>query len=655
MRHERRRAGRAAVALVACNFALSAPVAAREMSAGEVLAATGVKGGLVVHVGCGDGRLTAALRAGDAYLVHGLDTDAANIEKARRHIRSLGLYGPVSVERLAGDRLPYADNLVNLLVAEDLGAIAMAEVMRVLAPLGVAYVTQDGAWKKTVKPWPDDIDEWTHYLHDASGNAVAKDRVVGPPRHVQWVEGPLWQRHHEMTASPNALVSAKGRIFYISDEAPATVTGLPDQWVLVARDAFSGVLLWKRPVKEWGWTAWSSRETGGRFNLPVYIPRRLVAVGDRLYVTLGFNAPLAALDAATGKTVKTYDGTAFTDEIMCRDGLLILSVNAAPQKHGLISDSPPVKKRVVALKADTGEILWQQGDYVGIASKSDSFERITHLSLAVGREHVFFLEEEAVVALDLETGRELWRTPRPEKMPRQGHIPYKPPNLCTLLAHQDVALLAQPEEPYTRKTWNRGVTCRLMAMSAATAKVLWTQPCSKWGPGVKADVFAIGGLVWTHAADEHAVIGIDLHSGEVKRTFSTQSVFSETHHHRCFRNKATERYLLTARRGIEFLDLQEEQCQKHHWVRGACRYGILPCNGLVYVPPHPCQCYVDVKLSGFYALAPASAKATAGKPPSAKATAGKPPSAKASAVAAAMAGKPAAKAKADGPEPKADD
>jgi len=422
MRHEVRPAGHMAVALVACIFALSAPVAARETDAGKVLAASGVKGGLVVHLGCGEGKVTAALRAGDAYLVHGLDSDAANVQKARKHIRSLGLYGPVSVERLRGDRLPHADNLVNLVVSDSLGNVPMAEVMRVLAPLGVAMI----GGKKTVKPWPPDIDEWTHYLHDASGNAVAKDRVVGPPRRVQWVEGPLWQRHHEMTASPNALVSAKGRIFYICDEAPATVTGLPDQWVLIGRDAFSGVLLWKRPIKQWGWTAWSSRETGGRFNLPVYIPRRLVAVGDRVYVTLGFNAPLAALDAATGKTVKTYDGTEFTDEIMCRDGLLILSVNTAPQKPGLISDNPPVKKRVVALRADTGEILWRRGGYVGIASKADAFERMTHLSLAVGREHVFFLEEDAVVGLDRKTGRELWRTPRPEKKPCRP-----PPGKCS--------------------------------------------------------------------------------------------------------------------------------------------------------------------------------------------------------------------------------
>ena len=52
---------------------------AAEPSAADILAATGVKGGLVVHLGCGDGKLAAALRANDRYLVHGLDRDAKNV------------------------------------------------------------------------------------------------------------------------------------------------------------------------------------------------------------------------------------------------------------------------------------------------------------------------------------------------------------------------------------------------------------------------------------------------------------------------------------------------------------------------------------------------------------------------------------------------
>ena len=113
----------------------------------EILAAAGVRGGLVVHLGCGDGRLTAALAASESYLVHGL-----NVAKARAHVRERGLSGAVAIERLAGGTLPHADGLVNLVVAERLGGVAMDEVMRVLAPRGVAYVKRNGNWARTVKP-----------------------------------------------------------------------------------------------------------------------------------------------------------------------------------------------------------------------------------------------------------------------------------------------------------------------------------------------------------------------------------------------------------------------------------------------------------------------------------------------------------------------
>jgi len=63
----------------------------------QILDATNVEGGLIVHIGCSEGKLTAKLRANDSYLVHGLGTEAKNVEKAREYIKSLGIYGPVSI------------------------------------------------------------------------------------------------------------------------------------------------------------------------------------------------------------------------------------------------------------------------------------------------------------------------------------------------------------------------------------------------------------------------------------------------------------------------------------------------------------------------------------------------------------------------------
>lgn len=50
-------------------------------TARKILNDTGVQGGLVVHIGCGDGKLAAALGTGDKYSVQGLGADDENIRK----------------------------------------------------------------------------------------------------------------------------------------------------------------------------------------------------------------------------------------------------------------------------------------------------------------------------------------------------------------------------------------------------------------------------------------------------------------------------------------------------------------------------------------------------------------------------------------------
>ena len=61
---------------------------------------------------------------------------------------------------------------------------------------------------------------------------------------------------------------------------------------------------------------------------------------------------------------------------------------------------------------------------------------------------------------------------------------------------------------------------------------------------------------------------------------------------------------MTSRTGIEFIDLDRQKWDLNHWTRGACVYGIMPCNGLVYAPPAPCICYAESMLHNFNAFAP---------------------------------------------------
>jgi len=580
----------------------------------QILSIAGTHGGLVVHLGCGDGKLTAALHAQDNLLIHGLDTDAENVDRARRHIRSLGLYGKVSVNTFDGRRLPYAESLVNLIVAEDLGEIPMAEVMRVLCPRGVAYIKRGGEWTKTVKPWPDDIDEWTHYLHGPDGNPVARDRVVGPPKHYRWISGPLWLRSHESDASVRALVTARGRLFYIVDEAPASLLGensLPDKWFLTARDAFSGVPLWKVPIKDWGWRAWKpSWFTPRPGDIPLNVSKRLVAVDEKVYATLGYRAPVSELDARTGEVLNTYPQTARTAEILYRDGRLVLTV--------LQGD----RARVMVIDPQSGKLSWtSKNTYGGTITDYYRF-RAMHgsvtpakvdptLNTATDGAVVALLDGRDVVCLDFSTGKQQWRTAFPlvEADYKAGGIDARQTLWTgTLIVQDGVVVHASPNQ--------------LAAFSAASGEVLWQRPKKylqhlwfEW-----KDVFVIDGLVWTWSAElargkldgtkqnsawPATVNGYDLHSGELRKEVPLGNIFKTHHHHRCYRNKATSNYILASRRGTEYVDLHEGKHSIHNWVRGTCHLGMMPANGLQYAPPHPCVCYIDEKLNGFQALAPA--------------------------------------------------
>ena len=97
--------------------------------------------------------------------------------------------------------------------------------MRVLAPGGdfLALDAQRSTLDSFRKPWPAEIDEWTHFLHSPGNNAVAHDSQVGLPRTLQWDCGPKYCRSHEMDISVAACVTEGGKLFSIVDKGPAGI------------------------------------------------------------------------------------------------------------------------------------------------------------------------------------------------------------------------------------------------------------------------------------------------------------------------------------------------------------------------------------------------------------------------------------------------
>jgi outer membrane protein assembly factor BamB len=581
--------------------ALFCSTALAGQDAAQIVAQSGVKGGVVVHLGCRDGTLTTALRTNDGYVVHGLDTDAAQVAVARKQVLTASLYGKVAFDTFNGQHLPYIDNMVNLLVVEE-GAFKGAddELLRVLAPNGVVlFLNQQSQItnRKLTKPRPPQIDEWTHYLHDPGNNAVANDTVVAPPRHLQWEAGPKWTRHHDHMSSLSAMVTCGGRIFYIIDEGLFASIYLPSHWALVARDAFNGKLLWKREINDW-YTRFKGLKDG-----PADAPRRLVAVDNRVYVMLSLHGTVACLNGETGETIREYPETKESEEILLADGTLFVLCGTGSLGDGGRLERPVEQRTLMAFEADSGKKIWQTSDVVAA------------LTPAVGARHAYYFnfEKKHVVALDRQTGKPVW-TSEPLPVPARQTSFFA----SKLVVKDGVVLLASGEvSGMIKSTGGATKDDTLTALDGATGKTLWKANHPPSGYSSPENVFVIDGTVWCDSSSngslDGTVVGYDLKTGAEKARFPCDQK-NYWFHHRCYPGRASTNYLMTSRTGIEFIDFRKKQWDLNHWARGACLYGIMPANGLIYTPPAPCICYAETYLHSFNAYAPAKAGETAATP-----------------------------------------
>ena len=114
----------------------------------QVVAQSGLRGGIVVALDFPDGKAIADLAADGNFVVHGLLTTEAGVEKARREIAQAGRHRRAWCDTYNGRELPYVDNLVNLVLCKASCKVPLPELMRVIAPGGSLMVEDPGGWKK---------------------------------------------------------------------------------------------------------------------------------------------------------------------------------------------------------------------------------------------------------------------------------------------------------------------------------------------------------------------------------------------------------------------------------------------------------------------------------------------------------------------------
>ncbi|MBM4032326.1 MAG: hypothetical protein FJ291_11120 [Planctomycetes bacterium] len=569
---------RLALALAARTLALMAAASGAQAAEpkapppGEAVGGTGVSAGLCVLVG-GDPARASALCGQGRMLVHVLALDDAACAEARRRLADAGLYGVASaaVWRERGG-LPYADNLVNLLVAdcEALGqaAPAEAEVLRILVPgRGAAWLKRDGRWAALRKPMPKTLDGWEQYWYDATGNPVSRDEAVKPGTGLQWIAGSM------EIADDNGYRLSGGRLIYKRRVGGAS---LPRDSAaqLVCRDAFNGLPCWVRDVTR---TDHFNRPLMGKLT-------PLVFTANRIYTVLGAEGqPIVAIDADTGETVRTYDqaGTTFTRNSPRSEPLRKAKFFSDNYGRGNLAahDSlliHTVGNELFVVDAATGARKWhfKGDDYLLIQKPTVNPDDAELYAVGCNKEAERSWgggrnpgqRAAAVLAFDLRTGARKWTTPIDDR-----HVTHAVYGERTLVVYS-----AQDNGP-REEEWIFG------AIDTASGKFRWRHAWSREKPlwqMQRREAVIRGGRLYLLS---HGVSVFGLKSGEPLRHFVGGNS-------RCETSKATANYLLMA--FSQFIDYRAEppRAIRVGLSRGSCGSGFFPAYGMVHYLPNMCNC-----------------------------------------------------------------
>jgi len=556
------------------------PGAAR--TADELLRLVGRDAGMCLYLGA-DPKLAVALHVGSArqLLVQQLQpVRVAEIDNARQYIRSVGLYGPVSAQELAGPALPMADNLATIIIIADAARLqgagagwpSLDECARVLQPGGAMLIGNApndvgtllrragaGGWTAFTKPRPAGMDQWTHCRHGPDGNPVSHDSFIGLPQRIQWLAGPIYPAASD--SFYQAILSAGGRNYYlltagqaglatfsgpaVVDDPPAPATTAYPCF-LVARDAFNGLSLWRRGF-DGGGTA-------------------LVADDQRIYGL--HHGQAVAIDGATGRIVANWgkvDGGSGYSTLLLKGGKLLIAAD----------------RELRAIDIAAGMQLWKLP--------------VAGMPQIIADEQLLAFNRKAreLRAIDLASGKENWKVALFDAPATQPAIPGRQPGANMIFA-RDGVVVVEGELPAEKVKMVKG-------LSGVDGRTLWTYKYA-WTNGStpsatepdRWNVLYAAGLVWVERSNlavgkGQEFDGLDLKTGKVVRTVATPARSGGG----CYTDVATDRYMIFAR-PADFMDFSDGAINRFRASRPACRNGATLANGMFYSAPNTCVCVSGV-------------------------------------------------------------
>ena len=579
--------------------------AARLLSAVENLG-----GGYALLLGAADTPFISSLVSETKYLWHWATTDT-ELNSIRRELADIGVYGDrVAVHKHRPGKLPYTDYLINLILlrfdkASELAKLPAGEMYRVLRPCGgVAVITCPSETRAAVKAWlldakiPDseikeialgyrivrgplaDVGEWTHPLANAGKTGASTERRVRLPLKVLWFGsiGPadMISRHYR---APAPLV-INGRMF---------VMGLQ---YLHAVDAYNGHLLWKRALPDVG--RWPAKSRGGSSAVDT----------DYVYVLQGTTC--LQIDQSTGKTrqilktpkdakppravVNDLENKPTWEYLAVTDKLVIGTYGRANVRKIWWSNAEPENTLLFAMDKKTGKEKWRYVPKTAIDTSAIAIDDgklflidgIADFRVVHGRTRKLIYKAtptegtRELKAIDLATGRELWKT---DKL-GSGQRALWAANGVVLATHIGI---------HGRRMITKGPG--LSAFSSKDGKPLWSDRRRVLEPVI------IGNTVYSPVARElltgKMISDIDPLTG--KSYISRHGLLVG-----CSRPAACPNLVMQRSGSLGFVDLRQKSgAYTYPNMRASCWLNMVPASGLVLIPEgsSSCPCAYNYKTS----------------------------------------------------------
>jgi outer membrane protein assembly factor BamB len=606
--------------------------------------------GFCLIPGVGTGELAYQIAQRSDFYVVAFDRDIESVNRARHALAEAGVYGHrVAVHDVTDNELPYPASVANLVVSEEQlqtgqspyapeaidrlvqpyggtilkfpvhnpGATGVSPVVgthsarRVLPAQHVQFPDrpQDSTyhWQtltdKHGRTWRvgrrgdlPHAGQWTHMYADAAGTVCSGDQLISSEPALQWFGQPGAEDVVERHAVAMPPLFKDGRLF---------VAGRYE--TVRAIDAYNGTQLWKIKVPE-STRMMLSHNAG------------FMAAGDDV-LFVAADSRCWMLDARTGDVLHRFSGPSTDDDwgyVGVVDRLLLGTNQRTPadeysggrRREGyrfLVSakdlhSRPAVSTNLFVHDYETRQRLWIYerksailNSTIVVGAGRVYFAETRNPSVAADPTGTapledFFLAGARLVALDLQSGREVWSEPllplssKPED--RHEHIMF--------LSYADGVLLSTRTGHIDQQ-----LSYRLQAREAGSGQPMWTQvyqsgrrvyaPLTYGKNGQQSHPSIVGERVYLLSHITDALLSYDLHTGQVQEdpelfnfwihsktcavpTASASSLF--------FRRNSCYLYDLASRKSIDLTAV----------TRPSCWMSIIPAGGLILMPEASSGC-----------------------------------------------------------------